>query len=156
MKHEVAITVNGARYDVEVEPAEVLLDVLREKIGLKSPKIGCERGDCGSCTILIDGRTVRSCLVLAVEAEGHEVTTLEGITHEGLTGLQRTMVEMSSFQCGFCAPGIVLSAYELIQEHPVPSREQVQEAIAGNLCRCTGYDPIVDAVLAATHEGGAA
>ena len=90
------------------------------------------------------------------EQEGHEVTTLEGITHEGLTGLQRTMVEMSSFQCGFCAPGIVLSAYELIQEHPVPSREQVQEAIAGNLCRCTGYDPIVDAVLAVTHEGGAA
>lgn len=156
MRHEVAITVNGSRWDVEVEPAEVLLDVLREKIGVKSPKIGCERGDCGSCTVLLDGRTVRSCLVLAVEADGHEVTTLEGITHEGLTGLQRVMVEMSSFQCGFCAPGIVLSAYELIGDHPHPSRDQVQEAIAGNLCRCTGYDPIVDAVLAATREGGEA
>jgi carbon-monoxide dehydrogenase small subunit len=153
MKHSVAITVNGSRWDLDVEPAEVLLDVLRERLGLKSPKIGCERGDCGSCTILVDGRTVRSCLVLAVEAEGHELTTLEGITHEGLTGLQRTMVEMSSFQCGFCAPGIVLSAYELIEAHPHPSREQVQEAIAGDLCRCTGYDPIVDAVLAATREG---
>jgi len=156
MRHDVAITVNGSRWDVEVEPAEVLLDVLREKIGVKSPKIGCERGDCGSCTVLLDGRTVRSCLVLAVEADGHEVTTLEGITHEGLTGLQRVMVEMSSFQCGFCAPGIVLSAYELIGDHPHPSRDQVQEAIAGNLCRCTGYDPIVDAVLAATREGGEA
>jgi carbon-monoxide dehydrogenase small subunit len=150
------VTVNGEVWNLEVEPAEVLLDVLREKAGVKSPKIGCERGDCGSCTILYDGHTIRSCLVLAVEANGHEVVTLEGNGGEGLTMLQRTMVEMSSFQCGFCAPGIVLAAHELLQEDPNPSRHDVEEAISGNLCRCTGYIPIVDAVLeAARIERGA-
>jgi carbon-monoxide dehydrogenase small subunit len=153
MKHTIHIEVNGEAWSLEVEPAETLLDVLREKVGVKSPKIGCERGDCGSCTVLYDGKTIRSCLALAVEADGHRVVTLEGIGHGGLTVLQSKMVEMSSFQCGFCAPGIVLSAHELLEQHPRPSREQVQEAISGNLCRCTGYDPIVDAVLEAARIG---
>jgi aerobic-type carbon monoxide dehydrogenase small subunit (CoxS/CutS family) len=153
MKHTIEIEVNGEAWAVDVAPGEVLLDVLREKIGTKSPKIGCERGDCGSCTVLYDGRTIRACLALAVEANGHEVVTLEGLGHDGLTTLQEKMVEMSSFQCGFCAPGVVLSAHELLEQEPNPTADQVKEAISGNLCRCTGYDPIVDAVLEAARVG---
>jgi len=146
---EVSITVNGEPWPLDVAPADVLLDVLRERIGVKSPKIGCERGDCGSCTILLDGRTVRSCLVLAVEADGHEVTTVEGVGAEQLSELQNLFISNNSFQCGFCAPGIVLSATELLAANPDPSRRDVQEALSGNLCRCTGYEPIIEAVLAA-------
>jgi carbon-monoxide dehydrogenase small subunit len=146
---QVTITVNGESWELDVAPADVLLDVLREQIGVKSPKIGCERGDCGSCTVLLDDRTVRSCLVLAVEAEGHEVTTVEGIGADRLSDLQELFITLNSFQCGFCAPGIVLSATELLDNHPNPDRHDVQEALSGNLCRCTGYEPIIDAVLAA-------
>jgi carbon-monoxide dehydrogenase small subunit len=153
MKHTIELNVNGEVWAVDVAPGEVLLDVLREKVGTKSPKIGCERGDCGSCTVLYDGKSIRACLVLAVEAERHEIVTLEGLGHDGLTVLQEKMVEMSSFQCGFCAPGIVLSVHELLEQEPNPTAEQVQEAISGNLCRCTGYDPIVDAVLEAARIG---
>ncbi len=151
-RHQILTTINGEPTPLEVRPNELLLDVLRSKAGVKSPKIGCERGDCGSCTILLDGRTVRSCLVLAIEADGHEITTVEGIEHDGLTAVQEMLIEHSSFQCGFCAPGIVLSAAELIERTPHPSADEVREAIAGNLCRCTGYEPIVEAVLAATAE----
>ena len=152
MTHEIDLHVNGEHWPVTVEPADVLLDVLRTGAGVKSPKIGCERGDCGSCTVLLDGRTVRSCLVLAVEVDGSEITTVEGLGHEGLIRIQEFLIAASSFQCGFCAPGIVLSAAELLAHTPQPTRLEVQEAIAGNLCRCTGYEPIVDAVLAATRE----
>ena len=155
MRHTVEMKVNGAPWAVDVEPAEVLLDVLSEKVGVKSPKIGCERGDCGACTVLMDGVSVRACLVLGVEAEGVEITTLEGINEEGLTGLQLKLVEMSSFQCGFCAPGILLAVHELMEEDPHPDREEVEEAISGNLCRCTGYEPIVDAVMAVVGTEGA-
>jgi carbon-monoxide dehydrogenase small subunit len=103
--------------------------------------------------VVLDGRTVRSCLVLAVETDGHEITTVEGIEHDGLTAVQEMLIERSSFQCGFCAPGIVLSAAELIERVPHPSADDVREAISGNLCRCTGYEPIVDAVLAAVGSG---
>jgi carbon-monoxide dehydrogenase small subunit len=153
---DVSVTVNGEPWLLSVEPNDVLLETLRSKVGVKSPKIGCERGDCGSCTVLLDGHTVRSCLVLSVEADGHEVVTIEGLDDEGLTELQQFFVDMNSFQCGFCAPGIVLAATELLEENPRPTREDVQEAIGGNLCRCTGYDPIIDAVLAAAHAGGEA
>jgi carbon-monoxide dehydrogenase small subunit len=146
---ELAINVNGEQWVLNVAPADVLLDVLREKVGTKSPKIGCERGDCGTCTILMDGRTVRSCLVLAVEADGHEITTVEGISYAGMSELQDLFISNNSFQCGFCAPGIVLSATELLAHNPSPTRHDVQEALAGNLCRCTGYEPIIEAVLAA-------
>jgi carbon-monoxide dehydrogenase small subunit len=156
MRHEIVITVNGERLPLEVHPAEVLLDVLRTRVGVKSPKVGCERGDCGSCTVLLDAATVRSCLILAVEADGHEVTTVEGIEHDGLTALQETLIQHSSFQCGFCAPGIVLAAAELLDATPHPTAGQVREAIAGNLCRCTGYETIVQAVLAASVVGEAA
>ena len=156
MRMDVSVTVNGEPWLLSVEPNDVLLETLRSKVGVKSPKIGCERGDCGSCTVLLDGHTVRSCLVLSVEADGHEVVTIEGLDDEGLTELQQYFVDMNSFQCGFCAPGIVLAAAELLEENPRPTREDVQEAIGGNLCRCTGYDPIIDAVLAAAHAGGEA
>ena len=147
------IKVNGEEWVLDVAPADTLLDVLRERIGIKSPKIGCERGDCGSCTILMDGRTVRSCLILAVEADDHEITTVEGISYDGISELQTLFLEKNSFQCGFCTPGIVLSATELLEHNPNPTRHDVQEALAGNLCRCTGYEPIINAVLAA-GEGG--
>lgn len=150
---DMKLKVNGEDWALDVAPADVLLDVLRERIGVKSPKIGCERGDCGSCTILMDGRTVRSCLVLAIEVDGHEITTVEGISYEGLSELQKLFLQNNSFQCGFCAPGIVLAATELLDHNPNPTRHDVQEALAGNLCRCTGYEPIIEAVLAAGEEG---
>ncbi|HEY5651593.1 MAG TPA: (2Fe-2S)-binding protein [Acidimicrobiia bacterium] len=150
MRHDIEMTVNGEKLSIEVVPRDVLLDVLRSRLGIKSPKIGCERGDCGACTVLIDGKTIRSCLVLAVEADGHEVTTVEGIEHAGLTAVQETMIEQSAFQCGFCAPGIVVVAAELVGRNPHPTAGDVREAIAGNLCRCTGYESIVEAVVAAT------
>jgi len=146
---ELTTNVNGDEWVLQVAPADVLLDVLREKVGTKSPKIGCERGDCGSCTVLMDGRSVRSCLVLAVEAEGHDITTVEGISFDGLSPLQDVFLSSNAFQCGFCAPGIVLSATELLEQNPAPTRHDVQEALAGNLCRCTGYEPIIEAVLQA-------
>ena len=153
---ELNIKVNGEDWALSVAPADVLLDVLRERVGTKSPKIGCERGDCGSCTILVDGRSVRSCLMLAVEAEGHEITTVEGISYSGMNELQDLFLSNNAFQCGFCAPGIVLAATELLDHNPDPSRHDVQEALAGNLCRCTGYEPIIEAVLAAGNKGDSA
>ena len=152
MQHQTTIRVNGEEWVLALDPAETLLEVLRTRTGVKSPKIGCERGDCGSCTVLLDGRTVRSCLVLGVEADRSDLTTLEGVSHDGLIRLQRELLENNSFQCGFCAPGIVLAAMELLEEHAAPTRAQVQEAIGGNLCRCTGYEPIIRAVLAAAGE----
>ena len=153
MRYPITVTVNGDNIPLEVEAGDVLLDVLRTTVGVKSPKIGCERGDCGSCTVLLDGTTVRSCLILAVEADQHDIVTVEGISRGGLSRLQETLIEESSFQCGFCAPGIVLSAAELLEHTPHPTRAEVQEAISGNLCRCTGYTPIIDAVIAAAEAG---
>ena len=150
---ELSLNVNGEQWTLDVAPADVLLDVLRERVGTKSSKIGCERGDCGSCTVLLDGRSVRSCLILAVEAQDHEITTVEGVGADQLSELQNLFITNNSFQCGFCAPGIVLSATELLAANPNPSRHDVQEALSGNLCRCTGYEPIIDAVLAAASEG---
>lgn len=151
---DMTVTVNGEPFDLAVEPGATLLETLRSRIGVKSPKVGCERGDCGSCTVLLDGHTVRSCLVLAVEADGHEIITVEGLGDDRFGRLEETLVELNSFQCGFCAPGIVLAAVELLEGNPTPTREDVQVAIGGNLCRCTGYEPIIDAVLAAAHDGG--
>ena len=132
---------------MEVEANDTLLEVLREKLGVKTPKTGCDRGDCGTCTVFLNGRTVRSCLVLAVEADGSEIVTLEGIA-EHPTELLREFARHNSFQCGFCAPGVVLSATELLQHNQQPTRAEIQEAIGGNLCRCTGYSPIIEAIEA--------
>ena len=147
MKKTITLTLNGEVRAVDVEPNDILLDVIRDKLGVKSPKYGCGRGDCGSCTVLLDGKSVRSCLILAIEADGSEIVTVEGICGDGLTPLQEAFLKNNSFQCGYCAPGMVLSATELLKQNAHPSREEVQEAIAGNLCRCTGYTAIIEAIL---------
>ena len=147
MKKEIGFLLNGERRTIEVSPSEILLEVLRDRLGLNSPKCGCDRGDCGTCSVMINGKTVRSCLVLAIEVEDQEVVTLEGIMQNGLTPLQESFLKHNSFQCGFCAPGVILSTTELLAKNPHPNKEEIQEAIAGNLCRCTGYSPIIDAVV---------
>ena len=150
---EISLILNNEPRNVQVETNEILLDVLRNKLGIKSPKCGCERGDCGACTVLLDGKAVRSCLILAVEAENHSITTLEGISREKLSALQKAFIEFNSFQCGYCAPGIILAVTELLEKNPHPSLEEIKESIAGNLCRCTGYTPIFDAIMSLTGKG---
>jgi aerobic carbon-monoxide dehydrogenase small subunit len=149
VRHAITLRVNDEPWPLDVEPGDVLLETLRTRVGVKSPKPGCQRGDCGSCTVLLDGRTVRSCLILTVAADGHEVVTVEGIADDNLTRLQHQLRVLSSFQCGYCAPGVILSIVELLSHTPDPTRHDVQEALSGNLCRCTGYEPIIEAVLAA-------
>ena len=143
---KIKIILNGEERFVHVEPNDVLLDVLRDKLGIKSPKSGCERGDCGTCAVLLNGKSVRSCLILAIEVDGMEIITLEGISKDGLSELQKSFIEHNSFQCGFCAPGVTISAAELLNKNPNPTKEEIKEAISGNLCRCTGYDSIIDAI----------
>lgn len=143
---KISIKLNGETRFVYVEPNDVLLDVLRDKLGIKSPKSGCERGDCGTCAVLLNGKSVRSCLILAIEVDGQEITTIEGLSKDGLTPLQEAFIENNSFQCGFCAPGITISATELLNKNPHPNKEEIKEAIAGNLCRCTGYESIIEAI----------
>ena len=143
---KISINLNGETRYVHVEPNDVLLDVLRDKLGIKSPKSGCERGDCGACAVLLNGKSVRSCLVLAIEVDNQEITTIEGLSKNGLTPLQESFIKHNSFQCGFCAPGVTISATELLMKNPHPNKEEIQEAIAGNLCRCTGYESIIEAI----------
>jgi len=152
MKREINFILNGERVSIEVASNEILLEMLRNKLGAKSPKCGCDKGDCGTCTVIFNGETVRSCLVLAVEADGQNVITLEGLMDSGLTPLQESFLKHNSFQCGFCAPGVILSATELLAKNPKPEKKEIQEAIAGNLCRCSGYSPIIDAILDLTKE----
>lgn len=137
---------------IDVEPNEILLDVLRDKMGVKSPKCGCDRGDCGACAVMIDGKSVRSCLVFAIEVDGQEVTTLEGISQPKLTKLQEAFIQFNSFQCGYCAPGVIISATELLNNNPHPNLEEIKEALSGNLCRCTGYQPIFEAIMDASRK----
>ncbi|MBI4349805.1 MAG: (2Fe-2S)-binding protein [Elusimicrobia bacterium] len=145
--HNIRFKLNGEQVSLGVEPSDVLLDVLRGRLGIKSPKSGCDRGDCGACTVLLNGRTIRSCLALAVEADGAEITTLEGANGRQWTQkLQKTFHAKNAFQCGFCAPGVILSATELLEKNSRPTAHDIKEAIAGNLCRCTGYEPIVEAI----------
>ncbi len=148
MLHEITFNVNGEPYTVAVKSQHTLLDVLREKLGITSPKRGCENGECGACTVLLDGKPVNSCMVLAVEAAGHEVETVEGLARDGeLHPLQKAFIEHNAVQCGFCTPGVLMSAKGLLDENPHPSEDEIKHALAGNLCRCTGYVRIVDAVL---------
>ena len=148
----VKLTLNNEIRSIDVDPGETLLDVLRDKLGMKSPKCGCDRGDCGACAVLLDGRSVRSCLIFAIECEGQHITTLEGISGEQLSILQEAFIEFNSFQCGYCAPGVIISATELLKSNPHPTLEEIKEALSGNLCRCTGYQPIFDAILKASEE----
>jgi carbon-monoxide dehydrogenase small subunit len=151
MKKEISFVLNGEKVNLAVSPDEILLEVLREKLGVKSPKCGCNKGDCGTCTVIINNKTVRSCLVLAIEVDDQEVVTIEGLMQSGLTPLQESFLSHNSFQCGFCAPGIILSATELLGKNSRPEKKEIQEAIAGNLCRCSGYSPIIDAIIDLTN-----
>ena len=135
---KITLKLNGELRNVYVEPEEILLDVLREKLGTKSPKCGCDRGDCGACAVLLNGRSVRSCLILAIEADGQDIVTVEGISKNGLSKVQNTMLDNNAFQCGFCAPGMIISTTELLDKNPHPNLEEIKEALSGNLCRCSG------------------
>ncbi len=152
MKKTITFTLNSDMRILDVESSETLLDVLRNKLGVKSPKCGCDRGDCGTCTVLLNSESVRSCLIFAIEVDGQEIITLEGLTKDGITPLQQAFLDHSSFQCGFCAPGMILTATELLNNHPHPTKDEVKEAIAGNLCRCTGYEPILNAILDVSQQ----
>jgi carbon-monoxide dehydrogenase small subunit len=139
--------VNGTPVEVTAPPGRRLVDVLRSELGLAGTKVGCEQGECGACTVLLDGLAVNSCLVLMSQVEGRSVLTIEGLEKDGkLHPLQEAFVETGAVQCGFCTPGFVMSAYALLQKNPRPSRDQIVQAIAGNLCRCTGYRKIFEAV----------
>jgi len=149
----ITLTVNGKQEKVRVPDHLSLLRMLRETLALTGTKNGCEAGECGACTVLMNGEPVNSCLVLAVECEGAQIFTIEGLTEMGvLDDLQDAFITKNAIQCGFCTPGMLISAYALLQRNPHPSVEQVQEALVGNLCRCTGYERIVDAVLDAAQR----
>ena len=150
---KVSLTVNGKKYEAEAEPRRLLSDFIREDLGLKGTHVGCEHGVCGACTILLDGRAARSCLLFAVQADGAEITTVEGLAEGGkLHPLQEAFIEHHGLQCGFCTPGILMSAVDFLAEYPNPTEEQIREGISGSLCRCTGYAGIVDAILAAARK----
>ena len=154
---EVEMKVNGIAYHETVEPRRLLVDFLRDQLGLTGTHIGCEHGVCGACTVLVDGQSVRACLMLAVQADGAEVTTVEGLARDGkLHPLQEAFWEHHALQCGFCTPGMLLTAYELLQTNRKPEPDAIRDAIAGNLCRCTGYQNIVTAIQAAAQAGGRA
>ena len=149
----IALTVNGIRHELDVEPRWLLVDVIRERLGLTGTHIGCEHGVCGTCTVLMDGQTVRSCLTLAVTADGADLLTVEGLAGpEGLDPLQEAFREAQGLQCGFCTPGMLMLAHELLRDNPAPTPQEAREAIAANLCRCTGYQTIVDAVMDAAER----
>lgn len=153
---EIIFSVNGERICIQVEANWTLLRVLREELALTGTKSGCERGECGACTVIIDGRPVNSCMILAVEVDGCDIMTVEGEARDGkLSALQQAFIDHGAIQCGFCTAGMVMSARALLMRNPRPTEEEVTEAVCGNLCRCTGYKPIVTAVLdAADRESG--
>jgi aerobic carbon-monoxide dehydrogenase small subunit len=147
---KIELTVNGERHEVDVWGAESLLFTLREQLGLPGSKNACEQGECGSCSVLLDGVLVCSCLVLAGQAHGHEVVTVEGLAPEGsLHRVQEAFVAAGAVQCGFCTPGLIMATVDLLEHTPSPSEDEIREALSGNLCRCTGYQKIFDAVKAA-------
>ena len=149
----IRVTVNGERYEKEVSPSKSLLDFLRTDLNLTGTKEGCGEGECGACSIIMNGKLVDSCLILAAEADGQKIQTIEGISrHDRLHPLQKAFAEKGAAQCGYCTPGMIMAAKYLLDHNPSPTAEQVLKAIAGNLCRCTGYGSIVDAVLSAAKE----
>ncbi|MBI2202759.1 MAG: (2Fe-2S)-binding protein [Candidatus Rokubacteria bacterium] len=153
MKRLIQLTVNGQTRDVPVQPTRTLLDVVRDDLGLTGAKRGCDLGACGACTMLLDGRPVNACLVLAVEAEGAEIVTIEGIAAGGrLDPIQQAFVEHGAVQCGFCTPGLVLATKALLEATPEPCDTAMREALSGNLCRCTGYVKVFDAIRAAARR----
>ena len=152
--HTLTLTVNGQTYERQVEPRLLLSDFLRHELGLSGTHVGCEHGVCGACTILFDGQSIRSCLALAVQANGHDLTTVEGLakSQTELHPIQQAFWEAHGLQCGFCTPGILMTLVPFLEENPSPSEADIREAISGNLCRCTGYQHIVDAVKLAAEK----
>lgn len=147
-KYPIKLTINGVSYEREVEARRLLVDFIREDLGLTGTHIGCELGECGSCTVILDGRSIKSCLMFAVEADGAEITTIEGLAPgpEKLHPVQQAFLDNFAVQCGFCTPGMVLSTYDLLERIPQPTEQQIRRNLSGNICRCTGYDAIVKAV----------
>jgi carbon-monoxide dehydrogenase small subunit len=151
--NQVRLTLNGTLYELEVHPWETLLEAIRDRLALTGTKEGCGLGECGACTVILDGKTVNSCLVLAVEADGKQVTTIEGLADgERLHPLQEAFIEHGGLQCGFCTPGMIVSAKALLDETPNPSGQEIRRGLAGNLCRCTGYTKIIDSVSSAAKK----
>ena len=151
MKHNIKITINGIKHNLCVSSNLTLLDLLRQKMGLTGTKKGCDMGDCGSCTVIVNGKAINSCLCLAVEVDGCEVETIEGLEREEqLHPLQKAFVEHGAVQCGFCTPGMIMASKALIEKIPNAGEELIKEAIAGNICRCTGYQKIIEAVTSVT------
>jgi carbon-monoxide dehydrogenase small subunit len=147
MKRVIELNVNGLSYDVVSSPEDLLIDVLRQKLDLSGTKKGCGQGDCGTCTVLIDGRRALACLTLAIACQGKRILTIEGMEQNGvLHPIQQAFIDKGAIQCGFCTPGMVMSAKVLLDEHPSPTEHEIKLGISGNLCRCTGYVKIVDAV----------
>ena len=147
MKRVIELNVNGLSYDVVSSPEDLLIDVLRQKLDLSGTKKGCGQGDCGTCTVLIDGRRALACLTLAIACQGKQILTIEGMEQNGvLHPIQQAFIDKGAIQCGFCTPGMVMSAKALLDEHPSPTEHEIKLGISGNLCRCTGYVKIVDAV----------
>ncbi len=147
MKHKIHLTVNGELHELLVEPRQTLVDIIRYELGLTGTKKGCDTGDCGACTIILNGKPVNSCLILGVEADGSDVLTIEGLQKGGqLHPIQKAFINHGAVQCGFCTPGMILSAKALLDSSPHPSEEEVKLAISGNLCRCTGYKKIIEAI----------
>ena len=153
MRH-IALTVNGRRTELDVEPRQLLVYALREQLGLTGTNVGCDTSSCGACTVHLDGESVKSCTVLAVQADGREVTTIEGLASNGeLHPLQRAFQEQHGLQCGYCTPGMIMAAASLLADNPSPSESEIRSGLEGNLCRCTGYHNIVKAVQAAAGAG---
>jgi carbon-monoxide dehydrogenase small subunit len=152
-KKTIRVTVNGRKHEAQVEPRTLLADFLRQELLLGGVHVGCEHGVCGVCTILMDGKAVRSCLTLAVQVDGHEITTIEGIANDAeLHPIQQAFIEEHGLQCGFCTPGFVMAIYELLRDNPKPTEEQIMDVIGGELCRCTGYEGIRRAVRSAIKK----
>lgn len=148
MKRLVQLKINGESFELAVEPQRTLLEVLREDLGLTGTKSGCDTGECGACTVILDGKAVLSCMTLAVEVQGKGILTIEGISRDGeLHPIQRSFVEHGAIQCGYCTPGMILSAKVLLDQVPEPTEAEVRRAIEGNLCRCTGYNKIIEAIV---------
>ena len=151
-QEEIVLEVNGTTYKVSIEPWKTLVEVLRETLGLTGTKKSCNEGECGACTVIVDGKPVASCLVLAMDAQGKEILTIEGLSErEKLHPIQEAFLKHGAIQCGFCTPGMVMSAKALLDENPKPTVAEVRKAISGNLCRCTGYQHIVDSIMATSE-----
>jgi carbon-monoxide dehydrogenase small subunit len=152
-RHHISVTVNGNRHEADVESRLLLVDFIRDTLGLTGTHVGCDTSDCGACTVILDGKAVKSCTVLAVQADGKALLTVEGLAKDGrLHPLQEGFLEKHGLQCGFCTPGMLMASYWLLQRKPNPTEEEIREAISGNLCRCTGYVKIVEAVQHAAKK----